>query len=127
LLVVTVVNLEAPGRTSSFFLSVDDDHAVGVNDFSRADFTLEANRPNPFQGETAIPFSLSGKRAVRLSIFDVRGRLVRRILEEELPAGEHARLWNGTDERGRPAAPGLYFYRLESQGEASTRQMLLLR
>jgi hypothetical protein len=129
LMTVVVTNLEEPSSTADYFLSVDDDHATGVDDFSDgAGFSLEPNRPNPFRGSTSILFSLVDKRPVRLAIYDVGGRLVRRLLEDDrLEAGEHQRSWDGTDEGGRLAAPGVYYYRLETSEQSATRKMLLLR
>jgi flagellar hook assembly protein FlgD len=61
-------------------------------------------------------------------VYDVAGRLVRRLVDERrMPAGTHERDWNGFDESGRPAAPGVYYYRLQTSSDSASRKMLLLR
>ena len=127
--VVSVTNLGAPGSPSSYVVTVGDPNAVGVEGLgSTSALVLEPNRPNPFRSATAISFSIPSADEVRLGIYDVTGRLVRRLIDERrLAAGAHERTWDGLDERGRPAAPGVYYYRLETSADSGTRKMLLLR
>jgi flagellar hook assembly protein FlgD len=68
---------------------------------------LEQNRPNPFNPQTSIRFYLPAPGTVELSIYDVRGALVRRLARGEFDAGAHALAWNGTDDAGRPVASGV--------------------
>jgi hypothetical protein len=127
-LVVVVTN--AGVRSSAGYgLSVDGNGAVGAPDVGATQlFALHPNRPNPFVGATTISFSLPARASVRLSVYDAAGRLVRRLLERApLDAGPHERIWDGRDQAGRLAAPGLYAYRLEADGRTATRKMLLLR
>jgi hypothetical protein len=70
---------------------------------------LAGARPNPFRGATMIDFSLDQPAAMRLSAFDVAGRLVAVLVEEHRPAGRHAVSWQAED-----LAPGVYFLRLEA-------------
>jgi hypothetical protein len=128
-LVVAVTNSGAAGRDDDYFLSVDDDHAVDANlPVSGFPFALEASRPNPFRDVTEISFSLPSDGPVRLAVYDVAGRLVQRLAEgERLPAGRHGRTWDGKDQSGRFAAPGVYYYRLEAGELFATRSLLLLR
>jgi hypothetical protein len=128
-LVVAVTNSGSAGRVDDYFLSVDDDHAVGANvPASGFPFVLEASRPNPFRDVTEISFSLPSDGPVRLAVYDVAGRLVQRLAEgQRLPAGRHARTWDGKDQSGRFAAPGVYYYRLEAGERFATRSLLLLR
>jgi len=126
-LVVAVTHV-GTGR-AGYFLSVDDAHAVGVDVAGPAvPFALEPNRPNPFRSSTEISFSLPAEAPVRLSVYDVAGRLVQRLVEgERLAAGRHDRRWDGLDQSGRLAAPGVYYYRLEAGERSATRSLLLLR
>lgn len=127
LLTLAVTGLD--GRTpGSYFLSVGEQAPVGVEPVGTAGFELYPNRPNPFRASTTIAFSLAAESSVRLAVYDVRGRLVRRLVEgERLPAGAHERVWNGVDEAGRSVAPGVYYVRLDGTGVAATRKMLLIR
>jgi flagellar hook assembly protein FlgD len=62
-----------------------------------------------------------------LRIHDARGRLVRTLVDEVLPAATHLRTWDGTDAAGRRVASGVYYCRLSGPGGAATRKLLLLK
>jgi hypothetical protein len=89
---------------------------------------LFANRPNPFSRRTEIPFELPGEAPVSLRIHDVRGRLVRTLLDGVLRgAGAHLESWDGSDDRGAEASSGMYFLRLTAGSGTSVRRIVLLR
>jgi len=88
---------------------------------------LEQNEPNPFNPSTSIRFRLTRAAAVRLTIHDATGRLVRTLLAESRPAGTHDLHWDARDERGQRLGSGVYFYRLRADDELQTRKMLLLK
>jgi hypothetical protein len=88
---------------------------------------LMPNVPNPFNPSTRIAFTLASDRVVRLEIYDVAGRLVRRLVDSELPAGDHAVAWNGRDDRQQEVSSGVYLYRLVGSGLELSRRMVLLR
>ncbi len=73
---------------------------------------LGGNHPNPFNAVTVIPYQLPYAAPVRLTVFNVLGQPVRTLVDQHQPAGAHQVIWDGTDDRGRPAASGVYFYRL---------------
>lgn len=86
--------------------------------------------PNPFNPRTDIGFTLARAGRVELAVYDLRGRLVRRLLDERLVAGAHARAatWDGRDERGREVASGAYLLRLTgADGATVTRKLTLVR
>jgi hypothetical protein len=129
LLVVLVSHVEATSGRAEYFLTVDDHHATGVEGLSARDrFRLDPNRPNPFRVSTTISFVLPVEGPVRLTIYDVGGRLVRHLVDHRtLTAGRHELVWEGVDDGGRPVRPGVYFYRLEADSRSATRRLLLLR
>jgi hypothetical protein len=128
LLTLVVTSLEGRVTSTGYFLSVDDQAPVGVEPVGGAGFELLPNRPNPFRGATTIAFTLAAEGPVRLAVYDVRGRMVRRLVEgEHLIGGAHQRVWDGVDDAGRPAAPGVYYVRLDAAQAGATRKMLLLR
>ncbi len=86
---------------------------------------LMQNTPNPFNPSTNIRFALSEGADVRLSVYDIRGRLVNTLIEDRLQAGEHVVHWNGTDAREIPVSSGVYICRLESAGQRHTRKMVM--
>jgi len=91
---------------------------------------LLGNAPNPFNPQTEIRFALAPADAgqkVRLRVYDVRGKLVRTLVDGALAAGEHAVVWDGRDAGGRAAASGVYLYRLETGRQALSGRMLMLK
>lgn len=88
---------------------------------------LGANRPNPFNPSTTIPFALPSEGPVTLRIYSVNGSLVRTLFTGPLPAGDHRLVWDGADERARPAPSGVYLLRLDGGEDARTRKIQLLR
>jgi hypothetical protein len=89
--------------------------------------TLHANRPNPFHAATTIRYSLPRMMAVRLAIHDVTGRRVRTLVNGLQNAGEQRVIWDGRDESGSPASPGMYVCRLDAGGHGLARRMALLK
>lgn len=92
---------------------------------------LFQNYPNPFNPSTRIGFSVSDRNGekveVLLEIYDVRGRLVKVLVEEEREPGSYEVVWNGRDERGRYVWSGIYLYRLESPDFTGLKKMIVLR
>jgi flagellar hook assembly protein FlgD len=88
---------------------------------------LMQNYPNPFNPTTTIRFSIKEAAPTELSIFNLKGQLVKTLVNEPLPAGLHNVLWNGKDNNNRNVASGMYFYRLDSGNYNSVKKMLLLK
>ena len=91
------------------------------------DFALKSNHPNPFNAETLLHYALPKAQRVRLTIYDMLGRKVRTLMDEDHPPGWHQVTWDGRDESGRQVASGIYFYRLQTPEFRKTRKMILLR
>lgn len=92
-----------------------------------AGFAISQNYPNPFNPTTTIRVDLRTRGQVRLIIYDVTGREVIRLMDDEYTAGSYDVTWNGKDAFGRTAASGVYVYRIEAKDFAQTRKMLLLK
>ena len=88
---------------------------------------LGPNYPNPFNPHTSIPFTLAAADAVRLQVYDLRGRLVRTLWDGPLAAGAHRLDWDGRNTAGQPVASGVYLYRLEVGGQVHSRKLLKLQ
>lgn len=88
---------------------------------------LLGNTPNPFNPMTEIGFELAADGPVRLSLFDLRGRLVRTLQNQPLAAGPHSAVWNGRDDAGQAVASGTYICRLESGGVTRQSKVTLVR
>jgi hypothetical protein len=88
---------------------------------------LHRASPNPTAGQASIAFALPADAQARLQVYDTAGRLVRTLLDGHTSAGEGVRTWDGRDDRGMPAAGGVYFFRLETRGQTLTRKLILVR
>ena len=89
---------------------------------------LHQNVPNPFNPTTTIHYDVAtGGGNVSLKIFDVRGRLVRTLVDGNEGAGRQSAIWDGRDNAGNAVATGAYFYRLTAPGYQETRKMVLLK
>jgi hypothetical protein len=89
---------------------------------------IDPNFPNPFSGSTVIPYALPAPAMVSLRVYDVSGRLVR-ALEENASrgSGRHVASWNGRDGQGGALPAGVYFCRLDADGQTETRHLVLLK
>jgi hypothetical protein len=103
--------------------------AVGDNEAAiPTRFALDQNFPNPFNGETMIPYALPRTAPVMIAIYNIYGRQVSTLDLGEQNAGWHQVSWNGTDSHGKPVATGIYFYRLLVDGRSlDLRKMLYLK
>lgn len=90
-------------------------------------FALEGAYPNPFNPATNIKFATPRDGYVTLKIYDLAGRHVRTLVDEQKDAGFHSIMWDGTDHGGRGVASGAYYYRLKADGFDQTQKMLLLK
>lgn len=102
-----------------------------IEGFSPGRTVLLQNYPNPFNPETWIPFALSEPGRVVLEVWDLRGRLVRRMDLGELGPGLYlspgrAVRWNGRNEFGERVASGVYIYSLRMNGRTLQRRMALV-
>jgi len=83
--------------------------------------------PNPFNPETKLRFGLREAGRARLVIYNLRGQLVSTLVDGELPAGYHERVWRGEDGHGHPQASGLYVARLMVAGQVFTQRLSLVK
>jgi photosystem II stability/assembly factor-like uncharacterized protein len=83
--------------------------------------------PNPFGTETSISFEIGGEGKVIAGIYDVEGRLVRKLHEGRLQAGRCRLVWNGRDEAGRAVSPGIYFGRIKTGHSTAQAKLIVLR
>jgi len=90
-------------------------------------FVLAQNVPNPFNVSTVIDFALPEPASVSLKIFDLLGQEVAVLTIGFRDAGSFRVIWDGRDVEGRPAASGIYVYRLTADERVAVRRMLLVR
>jgi hypothetical protein len=97
-------------------------------------FELFQNYPNPFNPTTTITFTVYGSQLIvhrpihtSLKIYNIRGQLVRTLVDDERLPGYYQVFWDGKDNSGKEVASGIYFYRLEASNLKLTRRMVLLK
>jgi hypothetical protein len=90
-------------------------------------FALHQNYPNPFNRSTTLHYDLPENLPVRLTIFDLLGREVRVMVNEEQHSGYKKVKWDGTDQQGKPVATGIYLYQIEMGSYSSVKKMVLLK
>jgi hypothetical protein len=89
---------------------------------------LNQNYPNPFNPATTISFEIKERNNILLIIYDVTGREVRRLIDNnEYEAGGHKIMWDGSNESNNPVSSGVYFYRLIAGEAVITRTMILMK
>jgi histidinol-phosphate aminotransferase len=104
------------------------DPLANVNDADMpASFELYQAYPNPFNSSTSIRVLLPMSAPLKLEIFNIRGRVVKILVNGTMGAGEHSFIWNGTNQSGHSVSSGSYFYRLTSGGNVVTKKMLLVK
>jgi hypothetical protein len=88
---------------------------------------LKGNYPNPFNPETTIAFSTKENGPVSIDIYNIKGQRVKALVSENMQAGPHTVVWNGTDDNGKSVSSGLFFYRMNSGKYSSTKKMILMK
>ena len=111
------------------YLAVDVDKRTDVDDYliSYPSEKLYPNYPNPFNPTTTIRFDLPKAERANLSIYNIKGQLVKTLVDDLISAGEHYVTWNGTDNNNNQVGSGVYFYRLTSDSHDESRKMLLVK
>jgi flagellar hook assembly protein FlgD len=90
-------------------------------------FSLFQNYPNPFNPRTEITFTLAEESEVSMVIYNIRGQVVKKLVNEKLNSGKHTVVWEGKDERGKKVSSGIYFYRLEAGSYSQTKKMIMVK
>jgi len=97
-------------------------------------FALYQNYPNPFNPSTTIPFQVGNGQwsvvkpmHITLRIYNIRGQLVRTLLDEEKQPGSYQVVWDGKNQQGSAVASGIYFYRIQAGSFTKTAKMSLLK
>lgn len=108
-----------PGSTNTNLLSND-------NSFYSAPeyFSLGQNYPNPFNPQTQFHYDLPKSGNIHLAIYDVLGKEVYTVLNDYQRAGKHNVLWTGINNKGLQVQSGIYFYRLTTDSEITTKKMV---
>jgi len=108
-------------RGSGMPLSITEDLSIPM------DFALSQNYPNPFNPETRIHYDLPKDSYVTLTIYDILGRKLVRLIDGDHSAGRFNITWNGKDAYGNHLGSGIYFYQLSTEQFSQTKKMIISR
>jgi VCBS repeat-containing protein len=129
-LIVSAANTDALGTISGEArLNAAASSALGAVDVIEIpdSYTLSQNYPNPFNPTTSIQYQLPEATGVKIAVFDMQGRLVRTIVNQEQKAGTYTVQWDGRSESGVQAASGMYIYQIRTESFVSTKRMMLVK
>lgn len=98
----------------------------GLN-FLFSETTLHDVAPNPFNPETVISFSLRDRADVEIGVFDLSGKKVAVLVDEQMGTGLHSVRWNGRDAAGRMCASGVYLVQMRAGSSVFTRRAMLVK
>lgn len=118
-------------NTDGWFLddiSILTKEVTGINEAILPETTeLYGNYPNPFNPETTVHFSLQRDSEMQLSIYDMKGSLVRTLYTGEMKAGYHRINWNGKDNSGNILSTGLYYINMKTGEKNFTTKSLMIK
>ncbi len=90
-------------------------------------FQLGQNYPNPFNPVTTLHYDLSEYSVVKITIYDMLGREVKTLINQNQDAGYRSVIWNATNNYGKPVSAGIYLYQIQAGEYISTKKMVLLK
>jgi hypothetical protein len=90
-------------------------------------YRLGKTYPNPFDLNTIIRYDSPKTGRVLISVFNVRGRRVRVLVDGEVPPGRHTAVWDGRNDSGQPVASGIYFLQMKARGFSGSKKLVLLK
>jgi len=122
LLYVSATATDPDGNTSWFSKPMATEVQAGSREPDGMTFLLRQNYPNPFNDGTTITFKIPKRSRVIISLFDVHGKCIGKMLNDELPPGEHVLPLNAGD-----LPSGVYVYKLESAGLVLSRKCIIVK
>ena len=92
-----------------------------------ATFRLDGGYPNPFNGTASIRYGLVEGGPVTLTVYNLLGQPVRRLVDTVQVGGHHLALWDGRDDGGRDLASGVYLVRLTTPGDHRVTRLAMVK
>ena len=117
---VNLENLAIMSINTGVVMSTDNDVLPGV-------FRLHQNYPNPFNPETMIQFDVPQRVDLILSVYDLLGRKVKTLVQDNLDIGSYSVKWSGLSDTGEMLPSGMYFYELNSSKFHSVKKLILVK
>jgi len=92
-----------------------------------AAFALESLYPNPFNPTVVVPFTVPAISEIRLTVHDILGREVIKLIDGKSEVGRHKVVWNGTDSNGIPVSSGVSLINMKASDYSTTRKAVLMK
>jgi hypothetical protein len=86
-----------------------------------------SNYPNPFNPNTTVQFELKAAGETTLSVYNIKGQVVKTLINQSMPSGAHKINWDGRDNHDTPCSSGIYYLRLDNEHRTQLRKMLLIK
>ena len=119
--------------TEAFFTSMDDCQQTCMVLHKENDlllplsYILYSNYPNPFNPVTTLRYDLPKDSFVDVTVYDMLGNVINRLVNEVQNSGYKSVQWNATNNKGQPVSAGIYFYSIEAGDFRQTKKMILLK
>ena len=98
-----------------------------LNENFPENFALKPNFPNPFNPSTTIPYELPEVSSIKIDIYDLAGKKIRTLVNNNVEAGFHTCVWNGKNDKGEKIAAGVYIVSMKTRSLFQTRKIVLLK
>ncbi len=89
--------------------------------------TLYSAYPNPFNPSTTISFDLKNHEEVKINIYNIKGHLVKRLVNKVYDKGRYSVIWDGKDSQGTPCGNGIYFFQMLTDNTIQTKKMIMMK
>ena len=107
---------------------IDDDQQLSTPIFNYPDkYKLKNCYPNPFNPITTLRYELPEDAMVNIAIYDMMGRVVKTLINDQQTAGYRSLQWNATNDAGSPVSAGIYLYMIQAGEFRQTKKMVLLK
>lgn len=125
---IDMYDIHLTSDTSGFNFTgyTDVKDSVGQQEKSLT-FALSTNYPNPFNPQTIIKYTLNSSSEVTLKIYNIKGQLIKTLIDMHQKKGFHQIIWDGTNEKGEKTSSGIYFCQLKAGDYVITKKMVKLR
>jgi hypothetical protein len=124
---VTAYNSVGNGGTATSNVLLFGGNEIFFDDIIIAKTELLNNYPNPFNPETNIAFSIKEAGYTTLEVYNMKGQLMKTLVNEVKENGNYTVTWNGKDNSGKNVSSGVYFYKMETGKYVSTKKMILMK
>ena len=124
-----VTNMVVSGDSLHNFYMIERENQLSVNSNVEVpnQLILHHNYPNPFNPVTTLRYDLPEDAMVSITIYDMMGRIVKTMVNDDQTAGHKSIQWNATNNVGQPVSAGLYLYTIEAGEFRQTKKMVLLK